>query len=221
MYPTGVRSAQQADHDKGEIRILAIPGSLRQQSYNKSLLIGAAGLAPAGTSVRVYEALGEIPLFNEDVANTTTPAGVIKLREALQSSDGLLIATPEYNQAVPGVVKNMIDWLSLGEPHEGLEGRPVAVTGITTGPWGTRLAQTMLRQMLVSAQAILLPQPSLFLRGAEDLFDKDGNLTDDTTRQRLGEFVSAFSTWVQCVNPPQDKQLQTVDNARAQAMAAS
>jgi chromate reductase len=108
----------------------------------------------------------------------------------------VLISTPEYNQAVPGVVKNMIDWLSLGDPPESLQGKPVAVTGITTGPWGTRLAQTMLRQMLVSSQAILLPQPFLYLRGAESLFDDNGKLRDDNTRQRLGELVVALGDWV-------------------------
>lgn len=220
MHRTAIRSAEQANRGT-DIRILAIPGSLRQQSYNKSLLIAAAALAPPGTSVGVYEALGEVPLFNEDVANATTPAGVVRLREAVSCADGLLIATPEYNQAVPGVVKNMIDWLSLGESHEGLEGRPVAVTGVTTGPWGTRLAQTMLRQMLVATQAVLLPQPSLFLRGAEDLFDKHGNLTDDTTRRRLSDLVTAFSTWIRFMRSQSDQSFQDDNSAWTEGLVAS
>lgn len=180
-----------------DVRLLAIPGSLRRDSYNKSLLHAAAQVAPSGTSVLVYDALGEVPLFNEDAASgSTPPPGVSKLRRALSRCDGVLIATPEYNQAVPGVVKNMIDWLSLGEPHEGLEGRPIAVTGVTPGPWGTRIAQTMLRQMLVSTQAIVLPQPSLYLSDAESLFDDTGNLTDSETRQRLADLVSSLAQWV-------------------------
>ncbi len=179
-----------------DIQILAIPGSLRTRSYNKSVLYAAAELAPVGTSVSVYEHLAEVPLFNQDVADVETPAGVAALRDALSRSDAVLIATPEYNQAVPGVLKNMIDWLSIGEVYEGLEGRPIAVTGVTTGPWGTRLAQTMLRQMLVSSQAIVLPQPSLYLRHATTLFDEAGNLTDDETRTRLAALVSALSDWV-------------------------
>ncbi|MDH3189654.1 MAG: NAD(P)H-dependent oxidoreductase [Acidimicrobiia bacterium] len=187
---------------KDPIRILAIPGSLRKKSYNKSLLIEAAELAPEGVSISVFETLDEVPVFNEDVADVKSPSGVVELRRALVQSDGLLIATPEYNQAVPGVVKNMIDWLSIGGPDEGLEGKPVAVTGVTTGPWGTRLAQTMLRQMLASTQAVLLPDPTLFLRNAESLFDGDGNLVDATTRQRVGELVSALASWIQLLNPP-------------------
>ena len=178
------------------VKILAIAGSLREQSYNRSLLEAVRELAPSWLEVSIYESLDEVPLFNEDVADSATPAGVLKLRHAFSEADGVLIATPEYNQAVPGVVKNMIDWLSLGDPEQGLEGRPVAVTGVTTGPWGTRLAQTMLRQMLVSAQAILLPQPSLYLSHAESIFDDAGNLVDSKTRQRLYQFVVAFGEWV-------------------------
>lgn len=185
-----------------DVKILAIPGSLRTQSYNKWLLQAAQELAPRGMVVSLFEDLKEVPLFNEDVADLMTPPGVVELRQALAKNDGVLIATPEYNQAVPGVVKNMIDWISLGEPAQGLEGRPVAVTGITTGPWGTRLAQTMLRQMLLSTQAILLPQPSLYLRHAESIFDDSGNLVDPKTRQRLHEFVAAFGEWVRVVRTP-------------------
>ncbi len=181
------------------IRILAIPGSLRRHSYNKSLLYAAAELTPGWMSMSVYEALGEVPLFNEDVADATTPSGVARLRDELAQSDGVLIATPEYNQAVPGVVKNMIDWLSLGEAGESLEGRPVAVTGVTTGPWGTRLAQTMLRQMLVSSQALVLPQPNLYLRDAESLFDASGRLVDDKTRDRVAALVGSLGEWVRLV----------------------
>lgn len=185
---------------QSNLHILAIPGSLRRDSYNKALLRSAAELAPNGITIEVYEHLDEVPLLNEDVSDQGTPAGVESLRRAVASSDAILISTPEYNQAVPGVLKNAIDWLSLGEPHEGFEGKPVAVTGVTTGPWGTRLAQTMLRQMLVSTQAILLPQPFLYLREARSLFDETGRLTDATTRRRLSELVLALGEWVEQLN---------------------
>ena len=94
------------------------------------------------------------------------------------------------------MVKNTNEGLYLGAPHEGREGRPMAVTGVTPGPWGTRIAQTMLRQMLVSTQAIVLPQPSLYLSDAESLFDDTGNLTDSETRQRLADLVSSLAQWV-------------------------
>lgn len=162
------------------IRVLSIPGSLRRDSYNRSLLEAAAAMPPPGMAMTVYDALGNVPVFNEDLERPT-PRGVARLREAVASSDGLLIATPEYNQSVPGVVKNMIDWLSRSKGRAGLEGKPVAVTGVTTGPWGTRLAQTMVRQILISTQALVLSQPTLFLRDAEQLFNEDRTLSDDET----------------------------------------
>lgn len=205
-----------------DVRVLAIPGSLREQSYNRSLLRAAQDLAPRRVTISVYDKLEDVPLFNEDVADRGTPRGVSELRQALANTDGVLIATPEYNQAVPGVVKNMIDWLSLGQPEEGLEGRPVAVTGITTGPWGTRLAQTMLRQMLVSTQAVLLPQPSLYLRNAESLFDEAGNLTDPTTALRLGELVAAFADWIRIIrNPSALSESQGIQSAAPLVALAS
>ncbi len=179
------------------LRVLAVPGSLRMASYNKSLLLAAEDLAPPGMEIAVYQELDAVPLFNEDVANgPTDPPGVVALRNAVRLADGLLIATPEYNQAVPGVLKNAVDWLSMGESHEGLENLPVAVTGVTSGPWGTRLAQTMLRQMLVSTQAIVLPQPALYLRDGASLFDGDGRLVDPKTRARLAELLAAFDRWL-------------------------
>lgn len=181
------------------VRVLAIPGSLRSRSHNAALLRAVADSAPESLEVTVFEHLCNVPLFDEDVAQAGIPQGVRQLHDALVWSDAVLFATPEYNQAVPGVVKNMIDWVSMGEPHEGFVDKPVAVTGVTTGPWGTRLAQTMLRQMLVSVGAVLLPRPTLYLRDGGGLFDDDGRLIDAKTRERavalaiaLGDFARMF-----------------------------
>jgi chromate reductase len=181
-------------------RVLAIPGSLRRASYNRSLVEATVSLAPPHMSLTVYEALDTIPVFNEDLENPP-PTGVARLREAVASSDGLLIATPEYNQSLPGVVKNVIDWLSRSGGPEGLVGKPVAVTGVTTGPWGTRLAQTQLRQVLTSTQALVLAQPTLFLRDAAALFDHDRNLAHKPTSRQLHEFLVSFDRWIRLVSP--------------------
>jgi chromate reductase len=183
-------------------RVLAIPGSLRRDSYNRSLLETAVELAPPGMTLTVYDSLDTVPLFNEDLERPP-PAGVARLREALTSAEGLLIATPEYNQSVPGVVKNMIDWLSRTEGPAGLAGRPVAVTGVTTGPWGTRLSQTLLRQMLTSTQALVLPQPTLFLRDAAMMFDANRRLRDSENRRRLQEFLVSFDQWIRLLSAGQ------------------
>lgn len=181
-------------------RVLAIPGSLRRESYNRSLARAAVALAPTGMSLAVYEKLDTLPVFNEDLEHPP-PSGVVELREAVAASDALLIVTPEYNQSVPGVVKNMIDWLSRAEGAEGIEGKPVAVTGATTGAWGTRLSQTQLRQILASTQAMPLPAPTLFLRDAETLFDEEHNLNDESAIQSLHELLVAFDGWIRLVAP--------------------
>ncbi|HSJ61709.1 MAG TPA: NAD(P)H-dependent oxidoreductase [Jiangellaceae bacterium] len=181
-------------------RVLAIPGSLRRQSYNRSLVEAAVSLAPPAMSITVYESLDLVPVFNEDVENPP-PDGVARLREAVASSDGLLIATPEYNQSLPGVVKNVIDWLSRSDGPDGLTGKPVAVSGVTTGPWGTRLAQTQLRQVLTSTQALVLSRPTLFLRDATTLFDEGRNIVHKSTSRQLREFLVSFDRWIRLVSP--------------------
>lgn len=189
------------------ISIVAVAGSLRRDSYNKLLLRAAAELAPPEVTVDILDGLDAVPLFNEDLEGPGDgPPSVARLRTALAASDGLLIATPEYNQAVPGVVKNMIDWLSRGTPDQGLERRPVAITGATTGPWGTRLAQTQLRQMLASVEARVMPAPMLFIAHADSLFDH-ARLTDLETRGRLEGLVSSFADWIRLVGDRRSLQL--------------
>jgi chromate reductase len=183
------------DPNPHQVRVLAIPGSLRRHSYNRSLLEAAAEVAPSWMPVWVYEDLAEVPLFNEDLEVGGPPSGVQRLHDAVAWADAVLIATPAYNQSVPGVLKNALDWLSRADPPASLSGKPVAVTGVTTGPWGTRIAQTMLRQMLVSMQAVLLPQPMLYVREAGEVFDDAGRLVDPSTRERLGELVEALGMW--------------------------
>jgi len=177
-------------------RILAIPGSLRRDSYNLAVLRAAAELAPPATTIEVYDGLADIPVFNQDLEGPRGgPESVDHLREAIAWSDGLLISTPEYNQSVPGAVKNLIDWLSRGEDHEGLAGRPVAITGATTGPWGTRIAQTMLRHMLSSAGAVVMAQPMLFIPQVDTLLDSTGELAEPEIRNRLTDLVAALVDW--------------------------
>jgi len=183
------------------LRLLGLPGSLRTNSFNRSLLEAGIELAPAGTTIKVYEHLDEIPPFNEDL-EADPPVGVARLRRALQASDGLLIATPEYNQSLPGVLKNVIDWLSRSDPAQGLADKPVAVIGASTGPWGTRLAQTQLRQMLIACRALLLPGPALYVRDARAAFDDAGTLIDHETQDQLSGVVDALVDWIRRVSRP-------------------
>jgi chromate reductase len=182
------------------VSILAVPGSLRKGSYNRTVLQAAVELAPPSAAITIFDGLETVPVFNQDLEDSPQDlSGVLRLRRQLAAADGLLIATPEYNQSIPGVVKNMIDWLTRGEPHEGLAGRPVAVTGATTGSWGTRISQTLLKQMLHSSQALVMPSPTLFISQVESLLDDRGRLVDQQTLTLIGELVSSFVDWIDLV----------------------
>lgn len=196
------------------VTILALPGSLRRGSFNRMLLSAADGCAPAGVEVRLFDDAASIPLFNEDVeaASGHGPAPVRRLRHAVAAADGLLISTPEYNQSLPGVVKNMLDWLSRPGPEEVLAGKPVAVVGATSGPWGTRLAQSALRQVLYACEALVLPAPALFVRDAGRLFDAAGELTDPPTREKLAAVLAGFTDWIRRVDitMPYDEPVESM-----------
>lgn len=187
------------------VRVLAIPGSLRRSSFNLALLENAATLTPPAMVLTVYRDLASIPVFNEDLEDSA-PIGVTRLQEAVARADGIFIATPEYNQSVPGVVKNMVDWLSRSNHAEGLAGKPVAITGATTGPWGTRIAQTILRQMLHSTGSLVMAQPTLFIRDAETVFDIERGTVNAETTQRLSELLTSFDTWIRMVSTESPSQ---------------
>ena len=181
-------------------RILALPGSLRRDSYNRKLLAASIHSAPGNLRIRLFDGLGDVPMFNEDTESTNPMhAGVARLREAIEGTDGLLLATPEYNQSIPGVVKNAIDWLSRPLPEDILVGKPVAIMGASTGRWGTRLAQAALRQTLTATEAQVMPAPMMFVRDAERVFDGNGALRDAGISESLHAFLLAFSDWIDLV----------------------
>ena len=184
-------------------RVLGIAGSLRRGSFNRRLLEAAAACAPAGMRLGVYDGLGTIPLFDEDLESATGggPEPVRRLRDEVAAADALLIATPEYNWSVPGVLKNAIDWLSRPSPDEVLAGKPVAVIGASGGRWGTRLAQGALRQVLAATESAVLPAPALFVREAERLFNPSGVLEDVATREALATLLARFADWIDSVAP--------------------
>jgi chromate reductase, NAD(P)H dehydrogenase (quinone) len=187
------------------LTVLALPGSLRRASLNRRLLEAATGLTPAGMTLQLCDGLRELPLFDEDLERETRggPELVRRLREQVASADALLIATPEYNQSIPGALKNGLDWLSRPAPGEVLEGKPVALLGASSGRWGTRLAQAELRHVLTATGALVLPAPSLFVREAEPLFGDHGQLRDEATQQALRELLHALARWTGRVAQPQ------------------
>lgn len=173
--------------------VFALPGSIRRGSYNRLLAAAAVECAPPDMVVTIDDSLAAIPPFSEDLESDGLPAPVRTLHDRVAAAAGLLICTPEYNQSLPGVLKNAIDWLSRTDV---LEGKPVAVIGATSGPWGTRLAQSSLRQVLYATGSLVLPGPTLFAAGAPRLFDATGRLIDPSTRAALADLMAAFARWI-------------------------
>lgn len=186
-------------------RVLCLAGSLRRDSWNRRLLQAAVAQAPTTLQLDVYDALAAVPLFDEDLEQREAagPAGVQTLRAVVAAADGLVIATPEYNHAMPGVLKNALDWLSRESPAgDVLAEKPVAVLGASSGPWGTRLAQTSLRQVLHACGALVMPAPTLFVANAASRFDDAGTLADLAIASSLQSFLLAFERWMARVAPP-------------------
>jgi chromate reductase len=130
------------------MRVLGISGSLRRDSHNSALLRAAAERLPAGAELHMFERLGDIPPYDEDVELRGVPEAVRDLREAIRGADAVLVATPEYNHSIPGQLKNALDWASRPAGKSALNGKPAAAIGASTGMFGAVWAQAELRKVL-------------------------------------------------------------------------
>jgi chromate reductase, NAD(P)H dehydrogenase (quinone) len=182
----------------GRFQVLGIAGSLRRASYNRSLLRAAEQLAPDGVDVRAFDLL-PIPLYNADVEAEGDPAPVRELKEQIRTADALLIASPEYNYSVPGVLKNAIDWASRPPRDSALQHKPVALMGASPGGFGTVRSQLALRQVFLFTRSLVLPEPELYVSTAHEKIDRDGNLTDGETRRRVRALLEALVAWTRRV----------------------
>lgn len=178
------------------LRLAGIAGSLRRGSYNRLLLDAVAErLGPEITFDRLE--IGELPPFNEDLNDDATrPAVVHAFKERLAAADGLVIATPEYNYSVPGVLKNALDWASRPVATSPLAQKPVAILGASQGAFGTVRAQLHLRQICVFLDMLPFNKPEVLVRDPATKFDAAGRLVDAPTAALLDEFVAAFLRWV-------------------------
>jgi chromate reductase, NAD(P)H dehydrogenase (quinone) len=170
------------------MRILGISGSLRRDSHNTKLLRAAEELLPGGVDLELYTELESVPPYNEDRDTDDAPATAVHLREAIESADAVLFATPEYNGSVPGQLKNAIDWASRPHRVSALWGKPVAVVGASTGMFGAVWAQAELRKVLKTAGARVV-ETEIALGKADSRFDADGMLVDEGIREQLAETV--------------------------------
>ena len=176
-----------------DFRILGISGSLRKESYNSAALRAAQDSAPAGVEIRLAD-ISAIPLYNEDVRKQGLPASVVGLAELIATADAVMIATPEYNYSIPGVLKNAIDWVSKADPQP-FDRKPVAILGASMGAMGTARSQYDLRKVFVSLNAHVLNHPEIMIAAAQTRFDADGNLTDEKTRELIAKQIVALKEW--------------------------
>ncbi|NND03270.1 MAG: NAD(P)H-dependent oxidoreductase, partial [Acidimicrobiia bacterium] len=174
-----------------EAHVVAISGSLRKRSYNTALLRYAASVAPTGMTVEVVD-ISDVPLFNMDVrTDVGYPQPVAELRRKIQDADGLLIASPEYNHSLTGVLKNTVDWLSIGADSP-LDRKPTAIMG-AGGRLGTAKSQAALRIVLAHNDVAVLNRPEVLLAGAGSHFDNDLNLVDERSQNQVRRLMFALA----------------------------
>lgn len=176
------------------IDLIGISGSLRRDSLNTALLEATAELVPDVATLTPVS-IADIPLYNADLDVDGGPEVVRELKARVETADGLLIATPEYNYSVPGVLKNAIDWISRPAFESVLVGKPVAIIGAAPGAVGTARAQAELRNVLYGTLAEVFPHPEVLVGRARQRF-ADGRLTDATTRKLLGEMLERYVAWL-------------------------
>ena len=183
--------------------LIGISGSLRQGSFNTALLRAARDLMPDGATLEI-RSIADIPLYNGDLEQRDgIPAAVTALKDAIAAADGLLIATPEYNNSIPGVLKNTIDWLSrpASDIPRVFGGKPVALMGASPGPFGTILSQNAWLPVFKTLGAQLWSGERLLVSRAREAISQDGSLTDEKIRERLRAFLQGFSTSAQASRP--------------------
>jgi len=176
-----------------KLNFLGFAGSLRQGSYNRALLVAAQELLPDETVLEIYP-LDGIQLYNADIESPLPPQ-VQDFKQKIKAADAIIIATPEYNRSIPGVLKNAIDWASRPTGDNSFDDKPLAIMSASTGMFGADRAQFALRQTCVFLNMHALNRPEITVNFAAQKFDKDGKLTDETTRKFIKELLQSLVVW--------------------------
>ena len=171
------------------LKVLAISGSLRKDSYNrKALQIAKQVAAEVGTQVEEADLKKlALPVYDGDIEDEGLPQQVVRFKAMVEDTDVLVIATPEYNRSIPGGLKNAIDWLSRG--RNSLDGKVAAVFGASNGPFGTILSQSHLRHVLAALNVLVIPQPQVFIRNGAEAYNPDGSFKSPKTNELLKHLV--------------------------------
>lgn len=175
------------------IKVLGICGSLREGSFNASALNAAIELAPEGVEIEVFN-IGGIPEFVQG-HDQDPPEKVAEFKRKIREADAILFSSPEYNYSVPGVLKNAIDWASRPYGDSAWEGKPAAIMGASPGASGTMRMQYHLRQIMVFLNMFPINKPEVMISNCASKFDENGKLTDEKTREFIGQMVKALADW--------------------------
>jgi chromate reductase len=175
--------------------VAVLIGSVRKDSFNRKMANALIGIAPPELTLEIVE-IGALPFYNQDY-EANPPAVVTEFKDRISRCDAVLFVTPEYNRSVPGVLKNAIDVGSRPYGKSAWKGKPGGVISVTSGALGAFGANHHLRQSLVFLDVPAMPQPEAYIGNAASLFDADGKLTHDTTRDFLAKFLRAFAQWIE------------------------
>lgn len=183
------------------LRVGYIIGSLSARSINRRLVAGLIALARERDQgeepvLDFFEIpIDQLDLYNYD-RDDAYPAAAVALKDAIAASDAVLIATPEYNRSIPGALKNALDWASRPYGQNAFAGKPVGIVGASPGAPGTSMAQQHLRNVLAYLEAPTLTQPEAYIQFTDERFADDGTVEDPTTREFLGDWLTAFRDWI-------------------------
>lgn len=176
--------------------VAVLVGSLRKESFNRKTARAVIALAPASLKLEIVE-IGELPLYNEDLENASAkPPAWLAFRDRVRPVDAIVFVTPEYNRSVPGLLKNAIDVGSRPYGQSVWSGKPCGVISVSPGPIGGFGANQHIRQSFVFLDMPAMQQPEAYIANAASLFDDQGALTHDKTRDLLQKFITTFEKWV-------------------------
>ncbi len=176
------------------IHLLGFAGSLRKASYNRQLLETITQRLPSDVEMEIFN-LDTIPLYNFDIEQKGFPDAVIAFKDLIASSDGIVIASPEYNYSIPGVLKNAIDWASRPFDQNPFDQKPCMICSASKSQFGGARAQQHLRQTLSAVGMIVMPQPELYLPRAQNSFDED-RVLDEKTLKRIDKFIASSIAFI-------------------------